>query len=59
MKMSQEQNIDDVQEPIINAPPEVRQIIERVWHLEKSRLDRKINSPINDDILTIVKEAIR
>jgi hypothetical protein len=40
MKMSQEQDIDDVQEPIINAPPEVRQIIERVWHLEKSRLDR-------------------
>jgi hypothetical protein len=59
MKMSQEQDIDDVQEPIINAPPEVRQIIERVWHLEKSRLDRKSNSPINDDILTIVKEAVR
>ncbi|BAT54080.1 unknown protein [Nostoc sp. NIES-3756] len=57
--MSQEQNIDDVQEPIINALPEVRQIIERVWHLEKSRLDRKSNSPINDDILTIVKEAVR
>ncbi|BCL36405.1 hypothetical protein NSMS1_28520 [Nostoc sp. MS1] len=59
MKMSQEQNIDDVQEPIINAPPEVRQIIERVWHLEKNRLDKKSNSPINDDILTIVKEAVR
>ncbi|WP_224094547.1 hypothetical protein [Nostoc sp. MS1] len=57
--MSQEQNIDDVQEPIINAPPEVRQIIERVWHLEKNRLDKKSNSPINDDILTIVKEAVR
>jgi hypothetical protein len=57
--MSQEQNIDDVQEPIVNAPPEVRQIIERVWHLEKSRLDKKSNSPINDDILTIVKEAVR
>ncbi|BAB76609.1 MULTISPECIES: hypothetical protein [Nostocaceae] len=59
MKMSQEQNIDDVQEPIINAPPEVRQIIERVWHLEKNRLDKKSNSPINDDILTIVKEAVQ
>ncbi|ABA21820.1 hypothetical protein ACN23B_24620 [Anabaena sp. FACHB-709] len=57
--MSQEQNIDDVQEPIINAPPEVRQIIERVWHLEKNRLDKKSNSPINDDILTIVKEAVQ
>jgi hypothetical protein len=58
-KMSPEQNIDDVQEPIINAPPEVRQIIERVWHLEKNRLDRKSNSPINDDILDIVKGAVQ
>jgi hypothetical protein len=57
--MSQEQHIDDVQEPIINAPPEVRQIIERVWHLEKNRLDKKSHSPINDDILTIVKDAVR
>ncbi|MBH8565781.1 hypothetical protein I8748_27035 [Nostoc sp. CENA67] len=57
--MSQEANIDDVQEPITSAPPEVRQIIERVWHLEKSRLDKKSLSHINDDILAIVKEAVR
>ncbi|WP_192881710.1 MULTISPECIES: hypothetical protein [Nostocales] len=57
--MSPEQNIDDVQEPILSAPPEVRQIIERVWHLEKNRLDRKSNSPINDDILDIVKGAVQ
>ncbi|MBW4643245.1 MAG: hypothetical protein KME23_09660 [Goleter apudmare HA4340-LM2] len=57
--MSPEQNIDDVQEPITSAPPEVRQIIERVWHLEKNRLDKKSHSPINDDILLIVKEAVR
>ncbi|AFY34865.1 hypothetical protein [Calothrix sp. PCC 7507] len=57
--MSQEANIDDVQEPITSASPEVRQIVERVWHLEKSRLDKKINSHINDDILAIVKEAVR
>jgi hypothetical protein len=57
--MSKESNIDDVQEPINSAPPEVRQIIERVWQLEKSRIDRKINSHINDDILAIVKEAVR
>ncbi|WP_310483521.1 hypothetical protein [Chamaesiphon sp. VAR_48_metabat_403] len=41
-----------------NLTPEVRQIIERVLQLEKDRLDRKKNSPINDDILKIVKEAI-
>ncbi|MBD2303512.1 hypothetical protein H6G80_06860 [Nostoc sp. FACHB-87] len=57
--MLPEQNIDDVQEPITSASPEVRQIIERVWNLEKSRLDKKSNSPINDDILAIVKEAVQ
>ncbi|AFZ23636.1 hypothetical protein Cylst_1347 [Cylindrospermum stagnale PCC 7417] len=57
--MSQEAIIDDVQEPITSAPPEVKQIIEKVWRLEKSRLDRKIKTHINDDILTIVKEAVQ
>jgi hypothetical protein len=57
--MTKEYNIDDVQEPIINAPIEVRQIIERVWQIEKSRLDKKLNSHINDDILAIVKEAVQ
>jgi uncharacterized protein (UPF0335 family) len=57
--MSEETNIDDVQEPITSAPPEVRQIIERVWKLEKGRLDRKSKGHINDDILDIVKEAVQ
>ncbi|MEH1842271.1 MAG: hypothetical protein V7L20_26950 [Nostoc sp.] len=57
--MSQEANIDDVQEPITKAPPEVRRIIERVWKLEKGRLDKKINSHINDNILDIIKEEVR
>ena len=57
--MTKQHNIDDVQEPIINAPAEVRQIIERVWQLEKSRLDKKSLSHINDDILAIVKEAVQ
>lgn len=57
--MTNETNIDYVQEPISSAPPEVRQIIDRVWQLEKSRLDKKINSHINDDILAIVKEAVK
>ena len=41
-----------------NLTPEVRQIIERVLQLEKDRLNRKKNSPINDDILKIIKEVI-
>ena len=57
--MTKETNIDDVQEPITSAPAEVRQIIEQVWQLEKNRLDKKIYSHINDDILAIVKEAVR
>ncbi|BAY83620.1 hypothetical protein NIES267_31090 [Calothrix parasitica NIES-267] len=57
--MEKEHNIDEVQEPITSAAPEVRQIIERVWHLEKSRLDKKSFGHINDDILAIVKEAVK
>ncbi|WP_179066729.1 hypothetical protein [Nostoc sp. C052] len=57
--MSQDANIDDVQEPINSAPAEVRRIIERVWKLEKGRLDKKINSHINDNILDIIKEEVR
>ncbi|HLO84213.1 MAG TPA: hypothetical protein VK203_04240 [Nostocaceae cyanobacterium] len=61
MSESQNQNmqVEDVQEPIITAPPEVRQIIERVCKLEKSRLDRKKKSHINDDILEIIKEEVK
>ncbi|MEO1431048.1 MAG: hypothetical protein AAFS12_09445 [Cyanobacteria bacterium J06632_19] len=59
MKKQQDYSIDEVQEPISNASPEVRQIIERVWHLEKSRLDKKSFGHINEDILAIVKEAVK
>ncbi|GAC1451047.1 MAG: hypothetical protein NVS2B14_17600 [Chamaesiphon sp.] len=57
--MTKEPSINDVQEPILTAPPEVRQIIERVWQIERSRLDKKNPRHINDDILSIVKEAVR
>ena len=51
--------IDNQPNPLTTATPEVRQIIERVLQLEKDRLDRKKNSPINDDILKIIKEIVR
>ncbi|BAZ80544.1 MAG: hypothetical protein ACKO9I_05135 [Sphaerospermopsis kisseleviana] len=57
--MSTESNIEDVQAPINTAPPEVKQIIERVCRLEKSRLARKSKGAINDDILGIIKEAVK
>jgi hypothetical protein len=57
--VTNEPNLNDVQEPITSAPPEVRQIIERVLQAEKDKLHSKRPHNINDDILKIVKEAIQ
>ena len=57
--MTNEPNLNDVQEPITSAPPEVRQIIERVLQAEKDKLYMKNPRNINDDILRIVKEEIQ
>lgn len=51
--------LDGVQEPIINASPEIRAIIERVLQLEKDKLYLKTPRNINDDILKIIKEVIQ
>lgn len=51
--------MSDVQEPILTAAPEIRQIIERVCQLEKNRLDRKSQGHINDDIVKIIKEEVQ
>jgi len=50
--------LNDIQEPITTAPPEVKQIIGRVLQLEKDRLYKK-TPRINDDILKIIKEAVQ
>ncbi len=57
--MNQESNLNQVQEPITSAPPQVRQIIERVLQAEKDKLYMKNPRHINDDILKIVKEAVQ
>lgn len=57
--MITESNMSDVQEPILTAAPEIRQIIERVCQLEKNRLDRKSQGHINDDIVKIIKEEVQ
>ena len=57
--MTDEFNLKDVQEPIINAPLEVKQIIERVLQAEKDKLYMKIPRHINDDILRIIKEEVQ
>ncbi|MGD1713453.1 hypothetical protein [Dapis sp. BLCC M172] len=50
--------LNNIQEPITTAPPEVKQIIGRVLQLEKDRLYKK-TPRINDDILKIIKEAVQ
>lgn len=58
--MNQEPIIqEDVQEPIISAPPEIREIVERVLLEEKDKLYMKNPRYINDDILKIIKEVIK
>ncbi|MBW4551268.1 MAG: hypothetical protein KME35_09195 [Aphanocapsa sp. GSE-SYN-MK-11-07L] len=49
----------DVHQPIFTAPKEVQQIIERVLEIEKDRLDKNERSPINDEILKIIKESVQ
>lgn len=57
--MNQDSSIEDIQEPILNAPPEIRQIIQQVLAAEKDKLYMKNPRHINDDILRIIKESIR
>lgn len=57
--MSDEGSMDEIQEPIASAPPEIRQMIERVLQAEKDKLYMRIPRHINDDILKIIKEAIQ
>jgi len=57
--MTKELSMNDVQELITTAPPEVRKIIERVLKAERDKLYMKNPRHINDDILTIIKEEVR
>jgi len=57
--MNKESNINDVQQPITDAPPEVREIIERVLQAEKDKLYMGTPRHINDDILQIIKEVVQ
>ncbi|NEP40649.1 MAG: hypothetical protein F6K35_15985 [Okeania sp. SIO2H7] len=50
--------LSHIQEPIVTAPPEVRQIIQEVLEIERDRLYKRAPK-INDDILKIIKEIIQ
>jgi hypothetical protein len=52
-------NLEQITEPIDQAQPQVRAIIEQVLQLEKEKLYQKNLRYINDDILKIIKENIQ
>ena len=60
-KHDQQLNSDltSIQEPITNAPKEVKQVIEQVLKLEKDKLYLKTPRNINDDILNIIKHVVQ
>ena len=52
-------NLTSIQEPIANAPEEVKEVIERVLKIEKDKLYLKTPRNINDDILNIIKHVVQ
>lgn len=59
-KNNQKQNdLSNIQEPITNASPEIKEIIEQVLKLEKEKLYLKTPRHINEDILHIIKQIIQ
>lgn len=57
--MTSESNHNHVQQPITDAPPEVKEIIRAVLQLEKDKLYLKTPRNINEDILNIIKQVIQ
>ncbi|MBF2055889.1 MAG: hypothetical protein IGQ45_01430 [Cyanobacterium sp. T60_A2020_053] len=52
-------SLDDINQPINQAPSTVRAIIEEVLKLERERLYNNNSRSINDDILRIIKNNIQ
>lgn len=58
-KQNNTPDLTSIQEPITNAPAEVKQVIEKVLKLEKDKLYLKTPRNINDDILSIIKQVVQ
>ena len=58
-KQDRKSDLTAIQEPITNAPAEVKEVIERVLKLEKDKLYLKTPRNINDDILNIIKHVVQ
>ena len=52
-------DLTSIQEPITNAPPEVKQVIEQVLKIERDKLYLKTPRNINEDVLKIIKQAVQ
>ncbi|MBE9223199.1 hypothetical protein IQ215_10875 [Cyanobacterium stanieri LEGE 03274] len=52
-------NLEQINQPIQEAKPEVQKIIEQVLVLERERLYNKNKHHINDDIVKIIKQNIQ
>lgn len=52
-------DINNIQQPITNAPQQIQQIIQRVLQAEKDKVYMKFPRNINDDILKIIKEEVQ
>ena len=52
-------DLTSIQEPITNASPEVKQVIEQVLKLEKDKLYLKTPRNINEDILNVIKQVVK
>lgn len=51
--------LEDVEEPVNEASPQVQEIIVRILQLEKDKLYMKTPRFINDDILKIIKDVVQ
>lgn len=56
--MTKESNVSDAMEPIRNAPPKVRKVIEEVIKLESDKLFQD-KPHLKAEILKIVKEVVQ
>ena len=58
-KQQSDAELASIQEPITNAQPEVRQVIEEVLKIEKDKLYLKTPRNINEDVLNIIKQVVQ
>ena len=59
MSKTSQSSLDNIQEPISSASPEVKAIIQQVLKIEKDKIHLKNPRNINEDILHIIKNIIQ